>query len=188
MPKLGMEPLRRAALMRATIAEIGRAGSLDVTVSRIARRAGMSPALAHHYYGSKERMFLAAMRHVLGEYGRGVRRELAAASGPRGRVEAIVRASFGVEHFSPEVVSAWLNFYVMAQSVDGARRLLRIYQARLVSNLRHGLRPMVGGQAEDLAQMLAALIDGYYIRHALGDATSDPARQVLACLDRMLAR
>ncbi len=46
MPKLGMEPIRKEALVKATIVEIGRTGSLDVTVSQIARRAGMSPALA----------------------------------------------------------------------------------------------------------------------------------------------
>ena len=46
MPKVGMEPIRKAALVKATIVEIGRAGSLDVTVSQIAKRAGMSSALA----------------------------------------------------------------------------------------------------------------------------------------------
>ena len=51
MPKLGMEPIRRDALVKATIAEIGAAQSLDVTVGQIARRAGMSSALAHHYFG-----------------------------------------------------------------------------------------------------------------------------------------
>ena len=83
MPKLGMEPIRKAALVKATIAEIGRAGSLDVTVSQIARRAGMSSALAHHYFGTKEQMFLAAMRHVLSLYGAEVRGALATAEGPR---------------------------------------------------------------------------------------------------------
>ena len=29
----------------------------------------MSSALAHHYFGSKEAMFLAAMRHVMSLYG-----------------------------------------------------------------------------------------------------------------------
>jgi TetR/AcrR family transcriptional repressor of bet genes len=48
MPKIGQEPLRRAALMEAAVAEIGEAGTLDVTVGQIARRAGMSSALAHH--------------------------------------------------------------------------------------------------------------------------------------------
>ena len=56
MPKVGMEPIRRDALVRATIAEIGEAGSLDVTVSRIAKRAGMSSALAHHYFGGKDQI------------------------------------------------------------------------------------------------------------------------------------
>ncbi|MDG1319155.1 MAG: TetR family transcriptional regulator, partial [Paracoccaceae bacterium] len=51
MPKVGMEPIRRAALVKATIAEIGEAGTLDVTVSQIAKRAGMSSGLAHHYFG-----------------------------------------------------------------------------------------------------------------------------------------
>ena len=47
MPKLGMEPIRRAALVKATIDEIGAVGNLDVTVSNIAKRAGMSSALAN---------------------------------------------------------------------------------------------------------------------------------------------
>ena len=72
MPKIGAEPIRKAALINATIFEIGRAGSLDVTVAQIARRAGMSPALAHHYFGSKSQMLTAAMRHILSVYGAGV--------------------------------------------------------------------------------------------------------------------
>ena len=64
MPKVGMEPIRRSALVAAAIEEIGRAGSLDVTVSQIARKAGMSSALAHHYFGSKDQIFLSAMRSV----------------------------------------------------------------------------------------------------------------------------
>ena len=135
MPKLGMEPIRRDALVKATIAEIGRAGSLDVTVTQIARRAGMSSALAHHYFGGKDQIFLAAMRHILSVYSAQVRAAMAGADGPRARLEAIIRASFEAGNFRPEVIGAWLNFYVQAQSADGARRLLRIYQRRLHSNL-----------------------------------------------------
>ena len=76
MPKVGMEPIRRDALVKATIAEIGAAQSLDVTVGQIARRAGMSSALAHHYFGGKDQIFLAAMRYILTEYSAEVRREL----------------------------------------------------------------------------------------------------------------
>lgn len=173
MPKLGMEPIRRSALIKATIAEIGQSGTLDVTVSRIAGRAGMSSALAHHYFGSKEAIFLAAMRHVLAQYGAEVRAALAAARGPEARAQAVIRASFSETSFRREVVAAWLNFYVLAQTQPDARRLLRVYQRRIQSNLRHALRPLLGARAAGAAQSIAALIDGAYLHAALGADVPD---------------
>jgi len=175
MPKLGMEPIRKAALVNATISEIGRTGSLDVTVSQIAKRAGMSSALAHHYFGGKEAMFLAAMRHVLTLYGAEVRGALAVAQGPQARVQAVVRASFSPANFRREVVGAWLNFYVMAQTMPEAARLLEVYQRRLRSNLRHDLRSLVGPRAASVAEALAALIDGVYLRQVLVRGKTDRA-------------
>ncbi len=175
MPKLGMEPIRRDALVKATIAEIGRVGSLDVTVSQIAKRAGMSSALAHHYFGGKEQIFLAAMRHTLTLYGASVRGALMTVKSPRERVEAVIAASFEPGHFRPEVVSAWLNFYVLAQTSDQARRLLRVYQKRLNSNLLAGLRPLLGAEADHAAAGVSAMIDGHYIRRALHEVEEDAA-------------
>lgn len=189
MPKLGMEPIRRAALVNATIEEIGRAGTLDVTVSQIARRAGVSSALAHHYFGGKEQIFLAAMRHILTVYGGAVRDALGRAEGPVARLEAVIAASFAAENFRAEVISAWLSFYVQAQVSGEARRLLRIYQHRLRSTLLHDLRPLLGEGAEEAAETLGALIDGIYIRAALGGLSPDgPAAEarVTAELHRLL--
>ena len=173
MPKLGMEPIRKAALVKATIVEIGRVGSLDVTVSQIAKRAGMSSALAHHYFGSKEEMFLAAMRHIMTLYGAEVRGALAVAEGPEGRIKAILRASFSPGNFRREAVGAWLNFWVLAQTVPEARRLLAIYQRRLRSNLMSCLVPLAGDRAGALADGLGALIDGLYLREVLKSGPPD---------------
>ena len=84
MARAGAEPIRRAAIVKATIQEVGRAGSLEITVAQIAARAGMSSALAHHYFGSKEAIFVAAMRHVLTLFGAEVRGALAAADDGHG--------------------------------------------------------------------------------------------------------
>jgi TetR/AcrR family transcriptional repressor of bet genes len=167
MPRLGVEPARRSALVEATIHEIGERGTLDVTVSQIARRAGMSPALAHHYFGSKDQIFAAAMRHILSLYGAEVRGALAMARTPRDRIEAIVRASFSPRQFRPETVSAWLNFFVQAQKSPRAHRLLDIYQRRLRSNLHHAVRQVADGRDRTLTRGLAAMIDGLYLRQAL---------------------
>ncbi len=189
MPKLGMEPIRRDALVAATIHEIGRRGSLDVTVGQIAKRAGVSPALAHHYFGTKEAIFLSAMRHILRAYGAEVRGALAHAATPRARLEGIVRASFAPSNFRPEVIAAWLMFYTTAQTVPEAARLLAVYKRRLASNLVHDLRPLVGDRAGAAADGLGAMIDGLYIRHGLGTACPEAATAtVLDYLDRLLVR
>ncbi len=182
MPKLGMEPIRKAALVKATIVEIGRAGSLDVTVSQIAKRAGMSSALAHHYFGSKEEMFLAAMRHILTLYGAEVRGALALALGPEARLHAVLAASFSAANFRREAVGAWLNFWVLAQSVPEAKRLLAVYQRRLRSNLLAGLRPLAGERADTVANGLGALIDGLYLREVLKSGPPDGPAAVATAL------
>lgn len=181
MPKLGMEPVRRAALVQATVAEIGAAGSLDVTVSQIAKRAGMSTALAHHYFGGKDQIFLAAMRHILRDYGTEVRRALAECAIPQDRLAALIRANFAPSCFHPATTAAWLQFYVYAQTDPAARRLLRIYHLRLRSNLTHALR-VHSDFPETLAETLGAQIDGVYLRAVLGARSLDRgADDVLAC-------
>ena len=181
MPKLGMEPIRRAALVKATIAEIGAAGSLDVSVSRIAKRAGMSSALAHHYFGGKNQIFEAAMRQILRDYSAEVRTALAAATDPAARARAIVRANFAQSCFDPATVSAWMTFYVQAQTNPDALRLLRAYQRRLRSNLTHALRPLCD-DPRGTAETLAALIDGLYISAALTAPDANPERTALNAL------
>jgi len=191
MPKLGVKPIRKEALVKATILEIGRTGSLDVTVSQIAKRAGMSAALAHHYFGSKEDMFLAAMRHILTLYGAEVRGALAVAVGPEGRVRAVLLASFSPSNFRREAVGAWLNFWVLAQTVPEAKRLLAIYQRRLRSNLTSALRTLAGSRAPEIAESLGAMIDGLYLREVLKSGPPDGLAAVasaLRYLDAELAR
>jgi TetR/AcrR family transcriptional repressor of bet genes len=189
-----MEPIRRKALIEAAITTIGEQGNLDVTMSQIARSAGVSPALAHHYFGGKELLFLATMRHLLNDFGEGVRDALRASDEPRTRISGIIRQSFGPEQFAPATVAAWLAFYVRAQSDLHARRLLGIYARRLNSNLVDSLaRVAPRPNAQRIAEGIAALIDGLYIRRALKDGLPDPASAIaliedyvdteLACLE-----
>lgn len=174
-----MEPLRRDALIRAAIAEVGAAGSLDVTVQQIARRAGMSSALAHHYFGSKEQIFIAAMRRILDEFGDAVRIRYRAAKGPRARITAIIGACFGSDQFEPATVIAWLTFYLQAQRSRDASRLLAIYARRLDANLVHALRALAPeAAARRIAQGTAAMIDGLYIRAALDAHIPDRLRAI----------
>jgi len=188
MARHGAEPIRKAALINAAIATVGRARSLDVTVAQIAAEAGVSSALAHHYFGSKDQIFLAAMRFILSAYRDAVRKEIAAATTPRARLGAILHASFGPQNFEAHTIAAWLNFYALAQSNAEAARLLHVYHRRLRSNLRDALRPLSPRPGADaVADTLGALIDGVYLRAALSPRGQSPdAAAALSMLNTYL--
>ena len=165
---MGIQETRKAELIAAAIEEIGLHGTLDVTVSQIAKRAGVSSSLAFHYFGDKDQIFLSAMRHILRTYGAEVRSHLAVARTPRERLDGILQANFAPLNFERNVISAWLIFYVTALQMPQARQLLNVYKRRLRSTLLSDLR-LLSQTPEAVADGLGALIDGIYIRHALGD-------------------
>ena len=168
MPKIGMEPLRRRALLDATLKTIGDNGSLSVTMQEIARNAGVSAALAHHYFGSKEQLLVASMRSLLAQLKADTVSALRNVLTPRERISAIIDVSFHAEQFAPEIVAAWLAFYTEAHRSEETRRLLVIYARRLQSNLLSCLKQLcLPDDAARIAEGTAAMIDGLYIRKGL---------------------
>jgi AcrR family transcriptional regulator len=52
---------RRQAILDAAREQFAEKGYAGASVRGIARQAGVDPALVHHYFGSKEQVFVAAM-------------------------------------------------------------------------------------------------------------------------------
>jgi TetR/AcrR family transcriptional repressor of bet genes len=163
--------VRRKALVDAALRVIGDHGSLAVTMSEIARQAGVSPALAHHYFGSKEQLLIETVRSLLKRLHNDAVTALKAAHTPRARLSAVIRVSFQADQFAPETIAAWLAFYAEAQRSEATRRFLVIYARRLRSNLLANLRALCPADAaERIAEGAAAMIDGLYIRQSLKSA------------------
>jgi TetR/AcrR family transcriptional regulator, transcriptional repressor of bet genes len=182
MPRTGAESQRRKALIDAAVHMIGQNGSLDVSVKQIADLAGMSPALAFHYFGDKDAIIIETMRHLLRQFSREATSQLTGVADPIGRVQAIIAASFAPSQFDRRSIAAWLVFYLHAYSSEQAARLLHIYTRRLHSNLLEPLRKLLPeNQAADAAVNVAATIDGLYIRHALRTGGPDAAEAVRIC-------
>ncbi len=51
----------RAGILASARVEFGERGYDGATIRGIAARAGVDPALVHHYFGSKQRLFVATM-------------------------------------------------------------------------------------------------------------------------------
>jgi TetR/AcrR family transcriptional repressor of bet genes len=175
MPKRGMKPIRRQQLIDAVIASIHEHGFSNTTVARIARRAGVSTGIVHHYFTDKDDLLFATMQALLEALRRDAVARMRAAKTPRARLDAIIHASFGDEQFADEVFSAWLALYGNAKGSASLKRILRIYHRRLASNLTFNLVPLLGRErSPTVALGIAALIDGLWLRYALTGPPDDP--------------
>ena len=175
MPKVGMEPIRRRQLIEATLASIHQEGFAQTTIARVSRRAGLSGGIVAHYLDGKAGLLEATMRALVDKVRGDILARLARARSPLERVLAVIDANFAPEQFSPEVVTVWLAFWSQVPHVPALARVQRVYQSRLRSNLRHGLRPLLpSSEVHGVSTGLAALIDGLWLRCALTDGGIGP--------------
>src|SRR5205085_12694423 len=79
--------------------------------------------------------------------------------------------------------TAQLAFWRQLLHLRGLKRVQTAYHRRMLSNLRSDLRRMIPGEeARSLAAMIAAMIDGVWLRAALSEwqeADSEAARALL---------
>lgn len=178
------EDVRRRQLIDATIESLAEIGFNASTLAQIARRAGVSPGLVAHYFGDKDGLLEATLRHLSLRLYRATAQRLAAASTPRGRVQALIDANLAPEEFDQRTSSVWLAFWGQVLHSERLRRVQRVYQARMLANLRHDLRGLVAASdVSRIAITIAAVIDGLWLRSSLsaaGETDSVSARQVAA--------
>ena len=182
-PKDDLEDARRVQLIEVTVDSLAEVGYVGTTLAQIARRAGVSPGLVAHYFGDKDTLLEAAFRTLARTLAARVRARLQLAHTPRGRVQAVIDTNLAPEEFDQRTGTAWLAFWGQVLHVRELKRVQTAYQRRMLSNLRNALRRMIPGEdAQSLAAMIAAMIDGVWLRAALSEwqeADSESARALL---------
>jgi len=177
------EDARRSQLIEVTIDSLAEVGYVGTTLAEIARRAGVSAGLVAHYFGDKDSLLEAAFRALARPLAARVRARLGLAHTARGRVQAVIDTNLAPEEFDRRMGTAWLAFWGQVLHVEGLKRVQTAYQKRMLSNLRNDLRAMIPGEeARSLAAMIAAMIDGVWLRAALSEwqeADSESARALL---------
>ncbi len=182
----------REAILSASRAQFAEHGYEGATIRSIARAAGVDAALVHHYYGSKERLFAAAMQLPL------VPSEvITAALTQRDPGESLgthmVRTALSVWE-SAEIRDAFLTMLRSALTSEQAAATLREFITEAI------LRPLAsaadGGVAERTpfraslvaTQMLGLALGRYLLRfEPVAGATADElAVAVGPTIDRYL--
>lgn len=88
-------PDTRAAILAAARARFAASGFAGTTIRAVAADAGVDPALVHHYFGSKDDLFVAALELPVDPRA-AVAERIAAAQPDSGPGERILRAILGV--------------------------------------------------------------------------------------------
>jgi len=194
MPKVGMQPIRRSQLIAATLDAVDRVGMGDASIAYIARLAGVSNGIISHYFKDKNGLLDATMRHLMLALSTAVRTRRAALKddSPRAHLRAMIDGNFDDSQVNGPAIKTWLAFWASSMHQPSLRRLQRVNDQRLDSNLCCQFRRVLPvQQARAASRGLAALIDGLWLRGALSGGSFDTQQAIQIAydyLDQQLAK
>src|SRR5437867_8009705 len=126
-PKVGVAPLRREQIVRATIRCLARDGYAGLTMKKVARTAGVSQGILHYYFADKRAILVAALEMVMADLDRRV--AAAQARGPRdprARLRALITACL---RLATEAREFWVVFVEFWGEMMHDRRLREVNAA-----------------------------------------------------------
>lgn len=140
-PKVGVAPLRREQIVRATIRCLAREGYSGLTMKKVSRQAGVSQGILHYYFADKRAILVAALETVMADLDRRVAAAQARSGrDPQARLRALVRASLEAAVDAREVWVVFVEFW--GEMMHDAR--LRAINADLYARMRRLIGALVG--------------------------------------------
>jgi len=165
-PKLGMGPLRREQIVRATIRCLARVGYAGLTMKRVASEARVSQGILHYYFRDKAAMLAAAALRVTADLDRRVAAQARGARDARTRLRAVIHACLETAVESRDFWTVFIEFWgealhdrrlaaVNRQAYARARRLIGVVleRGRATGHVRR-VNP------EEAAAVVLGLLDG----------------------------
>ena len=176
MGRKRIRDIRHEEFIEATIIAVHERGYSVVTMAEIAREAGSSAASINYYFGSKEGLMEATMRHLLRLLREAMAEGYARADTPRDRLKAVMDANFSDQLYSVEKCSIWMQFWANAPYSPRLSRLHRINRARVRSHFLAELRNLVPEDQVETARLaLQSYMDGVWLQAAQSQTPLNPA-------------
>ncbi|MBL9067880.1 MAG: TetR family transcriptional regulator C-terminal domain-containing protein [Sphingopyxis sp.] len=175
---------RRADLIEATAACLAHVGLAGTNVRAICARAGVSPGLLRHYFGGIDDLVAATYQATSDRMDAIFAAAVTGAGAdPRARLTAYLSASFRPPVTDPELLGAWTAFWALARSDTRMAEIHAESYAGYRARLGELLIACCARDAERLAIMLTAMVDGLWLELSL-DAGSFGAEAAVAMIER----
>jgi len=169
LPRTKTREARRQQLIEATISTLAARGFARLTLTEVAKTAGISHGLVLFHFETKEKLLADTLTFMADEYHQNWQAALAAApSDPKAQLLAMIKADFAPAITTPSRLGAWCAFWGEAQSrpiyqdacgeKDAAyARQLEAICAELVRLGGYGVDPVVA------ARILRVVIEGTWL-------------------------
>ena len=173
----GLADQRREQMLRAALGVITERGYPDTRVTDVAERAGTSPALVIYYFKTREQLLTEALRYSEDAWYEAGTRRTAAIPTAAGRLEEIIAMTClpeAGESGDPDLLR--LDLWAQAARNPGAAAVRRksgerrrgTFRSLVLAGQKAG--EFAAADADDFAVTLSALLDGFAVQLALGDA------------------
>jgi TetR/AcrR family transcriptional regulator, transcriptional repressor of bet genes len=165
-----IQKLRRFELQKAAYEVARKQGFHYITVAQIARHAGTSKGVVHHYFKSKKQLIEYAVRYSHRVYRNTIVSRLKEARTPSERLWSIIDGTFDPDQFNAEICRLWLTIFDELKHDRKLARLVAILDKRSVSLTLSAVKELVEEhEVNDKAYTIMGLMDGLWILSA-----SDP--------------
>ena len=160
-----LESKRRLQLINATIESISEHGLSEITLAKVASRAGLSPGIVNFYFKSKQQLLLNTLEHLDQEFTAVIDDYLAKSHSPKNKLHAIIQANFDERLFTSSKVAVWYAFSseslarkdyqkVCSRSDTAMHKCIRDLYSELLSP--------TDPKVEPLARGLEGVIEGFW--------------------------
>ncbi len=167
MQRRRIRDIRHDEFIAATIRGVHAHGFAQVTMADIAKEAGSSAASIAYYFGSKEKLMEATMRHLLTLLKQAMLERYANAKTPQDRLIAVIDANFDNQLFTPAQCSLWVQFWSNAPYAPNLSRLHAINRARVQSHVQAEVKHLFPPEKRAaVTTTLQAYMDGVWVEAA----------------------
>jgi TetR/AcrR family transcriptional repressor of bet genes len=112
MSRDAIKEVRRTQLIEATIGCVAKSGFSDFTLAQVAEAAKLSTGIVNFYFKSKDALLAATLAHMVEEYRRYWRANVAAAGpGPAEKLTALFEGDFQRLVANRKTVTVWYAFW-----------------------------------------------------------------------------
>jgi AcrR family transcriptional regulator len=181
---------RRDHMLRAALEVIAERGFPETRIADVAERAGTSPALVIYYFKTKDSLLTEAMRYAEDSWYELGARRMEVIDGAARRLEEFVAMTCLPEADAelPDSWTLWLDLWAQSVRHTEVARVREEFDARwretIAGVVRYGQETGEFGDVDaiDFSITLSALLDGFAVQIALGDAVVDPPRAFRASM------